>query len=139
MDLAQVDLAAQHVILQLHAHACLRITHGNQTASLDTANGVRQGCCLAPSLWVLYTGLILTYIRRQVDMDDSTVFADDFLFHWMIDGVVQLDRALKHIVFVLETLWYVHQPGQVCRPYRPSWLQGWIGAAQTCHPGPAKR
>ena len=95
-----------------------------QTASLDTANGVRQGCCLAPSLWVLYTGLILTYIRKQVDMADSTVFADDFLFHWTIDGVAQLEQALKHIVFVLETL----------ESFGMS-----IGAAQTCHPGPAKR
>ena len=104
MDLAQVDPAAQHVILQLHAHACLRIKHGNQTASLDTANGVRQGCCLAPSLWVLYTGLILTYIRKHVDMADATVFADDFLFHWMVDGAAQLEQVLKHIAFVLETL-----------------------------------
>ncbi|CAE7420227.1 unnamed protein product, partial [Symbiodinium necroappetens] len=104
MALAHVDPAAQHVILQLHAHACFRMTHGNQVASLDTANGVRQGCCLAPSLWVLYTGLILTYIRKQVDMADSTVFADDFLFHWLVDGVDQLEQALKHITFVLETL-----------------------------------
>ena len=104
MALAQVDPAAQHVILQLHAHACLRITHGNQVDSLDTANGVRQRCCLAPSLWVLYTGVILTYIRKKVDMADSTVFADDFLFHWLVDGVDQLEQALKHITFVLETL-----------------------------------
>ena len=67
MDLANVDPAAQHVILQLHAHASLRVTHGSQVAMLDTDNGIRQGCCLAPSLWVLYTGLILTYIKQHVE------------------------------------------------------------------------
>ena len=106
MDLAKVDPAAQHVILQLHAHASLRVTHGHgsQVAMLDTDNGIRQGCCLAPSLWVLYTGLILTYIKQQVSMHDSTVFADDFLFHWLVDSTDQLKGAFSHIAFVLDTL-----------------------------------
>ncbi|CAE7682117.1 unnamed protein product, partial [Symbiodinium necroappetens] len=104
MDLAKVDPAAQHVILQLHAHASLRVTHGSQVAMLDTDNGIRQGCCLAPSLWVLYTGLILTYIRQQVSMHDSTVFVDDFLFHWLVASTDQLKGAFRNIAFVLDTL-----------------------------------
>ncbi|CAE7845917.1 unnamed protein product, partial [Symbiodinium necroappetens] len=104
MDLAKADPAAQHVILQLHAHASLRVTHGSQVAMLDTDNGIRQGCCLAPSLWVLYTGLILTYIRQQVSTHDSTVFADDFLFHWLVDSTDQLQGAFRNIAFVHDTL-----------------------------------
>ncbi|CAE7438288.1 unnamed protein product, partial [Symbiodinium necroappetens] len=73
-------------------------------ATLDTDNGIRQGCCLAPSLWVLYTGLILTYIKQKVSMHDSTVFADDFLFHWLVDSTDQLKGAFNHISFVLDTL-----------------------------------
>ncbi|CAE7375731.1 unnamed protein product [Symbiodinium necroappetens] len=55
MDLAKVDPAAQHVILQLHAHASLRVTHGSQVAMLDTDNGIRQGCAFSHIAFVLDT------------------------------------------------------------------------------------
>ncbi|CAE7419959.1 unnamed protein product [Symbiodinium sp. KB8] len=37
-------------------------------------------------------------------MHDSTVFADDFLFHWLVDSTDQLKGAFSHIAFVLDTL-----------------------------------
>ena len=80
LQLAQIHPAAQYVILQLHAHASLRITHGHCHTTLDTTNGIRQGCCLAPALWVLYTGLIMTYLQTQLSMHDTTVYADDCCF-----------------------------------------------------------
>ena len=104
MQLAQVSSAAQHVILQLHAHACLRIVHGQCQTTLDTYNGIRQGCCLAPALWVLYTSLIMTYLKQQLSMHDTTVYADDFLFHWLVNTSEQLDLAFGHIAFVIRTL-----------------------------------
>ncbi|CAE7514429.1 unnamed protein product, partial [Symbiodinium microadriaticum] len=104
MQLAQVSSDAQHVILQLHAHACLRIAHGQCQTTLDTSNGIRQGCCLAPALWVLYTSLIMTYLKQQLSMHDTTVYADDFLFHWLVNTSEQLDLAFGHIAFVIRTL-----------------------------------
>ncbi|CAE7245612.1 unnamed protein product, partial [Symbiodinium sp. CCMP2456] len=104
MQLANVDHAAQYVILKLHEHACLRIAHGHKQATLETSNGIRQGCCLAPALWVLYTGLILTYLRQRIAMQDTTVYADDFLFHWLVQNGAQLEQAFENIAFVLCTL-----------------------------------
>ena len=104
LQLAQINPAAQYVILQLHAHASLRIAHGHCHTTLDTTNGIRQGCCLAPALWVLYTGLIMTYLKTQLSMHDTTVYADNFLFHWMVDSCEQLEGAFHNIAFVLRTL-----------------------------------
>ena len=104
LQLAQIHPAAQYVILQLHAHASIRIAHGHCRATLDTTNGIRQGCCLAPALWVLYTGLIMTYLKTQLSMHDTTVYADDFLFHWMVNSCEQLEGAFHNIAFVLRTL-----------------------------------
>ena len=124
MALAQVDPSAQYIILQLHAHACLRVRHGHEQAVLDTSNGLRQGCCLAPSLWVLYTGLILAHFRSKINMPDTTAFADDFLFHWLIDTVGHLAAALDSIAFVLETLAYF---GMATSPGKSAVLLGLRG------------
>ncbi|CAE7409538.1 unnamed protein product [Symbiodinium sp. CCMP2592] len=37
-------------------------------------------------------------------MDDTTVYADDFLFHWLVNNKSQLEQAFRNIAFVLETL-----------------------------------
>ncbi|CAE7240104.1 Pol [Symbiodinium necroappetens] len=103
MQLAGIDYSLQYAIMQLHFHAQMRITHGGQSAAIDTANGVRQGCGLAPSLWCLLTCLILQHVSTQVALSDTTAYADDFLFQWIVNTPAQFDQACEHISFILRT------------------------------------
>ena len=103
MQLAGIDYSLQYAIMQLHYHAQMRVTHGGQSAVIETANGVRQGCGLAPSLWCLFTCLILQHVNQQVALSDTTAYADDFLFQWIVDTPAQFDQACEHISFILRT------------------------------------
>ena len=94
MQLAGIDHSLQYAIMQLH---------GDRSATIDTANGVRQACGLAPSLWCLFTCLVLQHISTQVELSSTTAYADDFLFQWIVNTPVQFDRACEHISFILRT------------------------------------
>ena len=50
---ANVDEALKWTIMQLHVHAQMQFSYANQTTRIDTSNGIRQGCGLAPTLWSL--------------------------------------------------------------------------------------
>ena len=104
MQLAQLDHPTQYVVLQLHHHAQMRFAHGGCTATISTTNGVRQGCGLAPSLWCLFTCLILTHIRQEIARDATTAYADDFLFQWIIESPEHFEQVVVQIGYILRTL-----------------------------------
>ena len=59
---------------------------------------VRQGCPLAPSLWVLITVALLKALAHHSSQatvqDVATVFADDLLLQWEFTSVPELDSFL---------------------------------------------
>ena len=90
--------------MQIHHHAQMRVTHGGCSSTITAHNGVRQGCGLAPSLWCLFTCLVLNHLQKQIALSDTTVYADDFLFQWIIENSAHLSQACGHVSFVLRTL-----------------------------------
>ena len=104
MQLAQIDHPTQYAILQLHHHAQMRIAHGGCHATVETTNGVRQGCGLAPSLWCLFTCLILTHIQQEITREVTTVYADDFLFQWIIESPEHFEQVVAKIGYIMRTL-----------------------------------
>ncbi|CAE7316382.1 unnamed protein product [Symbiodinium sp. CCMP2592] len=72
--------------------------------------GVRQGCMLAPCLWLLF----VTYLFHHLDTtmggaaswtcQHSTAFADDLHFKWDLDDPKALDRMKMEVATVLSVL-----------------------------------
>ena len=104
MQLANLDYSIQYAVLQLHSHAHMRFAHGGCTATVRTTNGVRQGCGLAPSLWCLFTCLVLTHIQKEISREATTVYADDFLFQWTVESPQHFEQIVAQIGYILRTL-----------------------------------
>ena len=104
MQLANLDYSIQYAVLQLHSHAHMRFAHGGCTATVRTTNGVRQGCGLAPSLWCLFTCLVLTHIQKEISSEATTVYADDFLFQWTVESPQHFEQIVAQIGYILRTL-----------------------------------
>ncbi|CAE7566859.1 Pol [Symbiodinium sp. CCMP2592] len=105
------DLAT--AIIQVHQAGTYR--HGNvddpeSWMDIDSAQGVRQGCMLAPCLWLLF----VTYLFHHLDTtmggaaswtcQHSTAFADDLHFKWDLDDPKALDRMKMEVATVLSVL-----------------------------------
>ena len=89
--------------LKIHDWACMRLRLCHHETSKGSTNGVRQGCGLGPSLWVLYTCLILRALQPSVPTQCITAFADDLLLQWRVSTPQQFHQVCKDIGFVLRT------------------------------------
>ena len=72
----------------------MRFQLGQQEECIGTSNGVRQGCGLAPSLWVVYTCLILQAFQTRIPANCLTAYADDLLVQWTVRTVQQFEQVL---------------------------------------------
>ena len=80
LEAAGVETSLRWTILQLHKHACMRFSHAAATTEIPTTNGIRQGCGLSPTLWAMFTQVVMQKICERLHQDGITVYADDWLF-----------------------------------------------------------
>ncbi|CAE7763885.1 SLC24A2 [Symbiodinium sp. CCMP2592] len=72
--------------------------------------GVRQGCMLAPCLWLLFVTYLFHHLDTTMGGADSwtcqhsTAFADDLHFKWDLDDPKALDRMKMEVATVLSVL-----------------------------------
>ncbi|CAE7764519.1 unnamed protein product [Symbiodinium sp. CCMP2592] len=104
LQAAEISAELRWAILQIHRHAQMQFKVGQHQTTVTTENGIRQGCGLSPTLWSLFTGLVLSELLSQLGKEDVTAYADDWLFQWFINQVSDLDSAIDKISFVLTTL-----------------------------------
>jgi len=101
---AEVEPALRWAILQIHNHATMRFKIGDHCRCITTDNGIRQGCGLSPTLWSMFTCVVMHHLFEKIHREDTTAFADDWLFQWFIDSESDLDVVITKVAFVLQTL-----------------------------------
>ncbi|CAE7727549.1 Pol [Symbiodinium sp. CCMP2592] len=105
------DLAT--AILQVHQAGTYR--HGNvddpdSWKDIDSAQGVRQGCMLAPCLWLLFVAYLFHHLDLTMGEEEpwtgqhSTAFPDDLHFKWDLDDPKALDQMKLEVATVLSVL-----------------------------------
>ena len=82
---AEVPTPLVELVLLLHQQARIRVAHHAQWELLKMHRGLRQGCSLAPALWIFYSGWLLKGLHATGEVDipaSNTSYADDFHFCW---------------------------------------------------------
>ena len=104
----QVPRNVIDAIQRLHTGSKFVYKAGEHTASFTPTNGLKQGCKIAPCLWVWYT--IALFDTLEARLSESwvrtipTLFADDCWANWLIHSADELQRALKDLQILLCTL-----------------------------------
>ena len=93
-------------MIAIHDTSAYRIEDDFRSSEIRTTRGIRQGCKLAPLLWVAISTTILHDLRDVLSgpKQQGTTFADDTLCQWMIDtqeDVAQLDSFLGRVLEVM--------------------------------------
>ena len=104
----QVPRAVIDVVQRLHTGAQFVYQAGAHTAAFVPTNGLKQGCKVAPCLWVWYTVALFDTLEERLSeawvRHTPTMFADDCWAHWIIKSSSDLQRALKELQILLCTL-----------------------------------
>ena len=92
------------LILYIHDNAIMCFSKGNDTAFVRTGSGVRQGCGLAPLLWVAYTLLLFDKFTQYLPISQITGFADDLHMHWTLEEPRHFRNACAQVGFIITDL-----------------------------------
>ena len=108
-----------HLIVTWHESCHYHIRHGSATQPVPLLRGIRQGCCLAPLLWAVYSIYLSAEIAQIVGMSwinaAFTLFADDSHACWSlrsIDDAHFMLRCLQAIFTVFTRHGMVVNPGK---------------------------
>ena len=89
------------LIIELHNHVAYNLSWKNHTARVSCLRGVRQGCCLAPTMWTALTVNILLEAMSTAEgfalKQLLTMFADDIHGAWEIKTSEDLERTMQDI------------------------------------------
>ncbi|CAE7253515.1 unnamed protein product [Symbiodinium sp. CCMP2592] len=101
---SKADPALVWTIMSLHSHAQMQFSFGPHKTTIDIENGIRQGCGLAPTLWSMFTAVVMVRLLEQLTPEELSAFADDWLFQWVINKPEDVVRAVRLVGFVLDVL-----------------------------------
>ncbi|CAE7197907.1 unnamed protein product [Symbiodinium sp. CCMP2592] len=101
---SKADPALVWTIMSLRSHAQMQFSFGPHKTTIDTENGIRQGCGLAPTLWSMFTAVVMVRLLEQLTPEELSAFADDWLFQWVINKPEDVVRAVRLVGFVLDVL-----------------------------------
>ena len=100
------DEATIAAVIAIHDTSCYHIQQQDTATSVRTTRGIRQGCRLAPMLWVVIATAILARLQEPLHRQGTT-FADDTLCQWLIsdpEDIHQLTAFLTLLLQVMEDL-----------------------------------
>ncbi|CAE7764140.1 unnamed protein product, partial [Symbiodinium microadriaticum] len=90
----QVPQAVIDVAHRLHFGSRFHYKAGNCRSSFVPTNGLKQGCKVAPSLWVWYTLALMDALDKQLPegwvRNILTLFADDCWASWLLYSIEDL-------------------------------------------------
>eukprot|EP00439_Symbiodinium_sp_Y106_P055896 s375_g7.t2 len=104
----QIPQAVVEVAQRLHFGARFMYKAGDYQAHFTPTNGLKQGCRLAPCLWVWYTLTLMDTLESRLPQgwidNVLTLFADDCWGSWLLHSLSDLRKALSELAILLCTL-----------------------------------
>ena len=91
-------------IMYIHGNALLKFSKGSAETCVKTGSGVRQGCGLAPLLWVAFTLLRFDKFMAYIMIDQITGFADDLHMQWTLEHPLHFRSACTQVGYILADL-----------------------------------
>ncbi|CAE7823893.1 dnaJ [Symbiodinium necroappetens] len=108
LELAAADPFFIDLVGKLHVEAFYEMTASDQTFSVATKRGIKQGCKLAPSLFAFATFLLNREVGEHCDIEALkqilTMYADDTLLQMHFEDLPQLQEALRLCDLLLDQL-----------------------------------
>ena len=103
-----LDEALVRLIAHVHLNTSCVVVHGDFEGSTGMSKGLRQGCPIAPLVYLAWSARFLRQVNCRLserwDLEHATVYADDKHLCWEIEGVDSLHRAVKELGVVLQVL-----------------------------------
>ena len=89
-----------------HSEYAIGQRDGGYTRRISITKGVKQGCVIAPTIWVIMT----CYVHHRLDERLSeawseahaTCFADDFLFQWVLETMKACKAMCSDVIIIYE-------------------------------------
>ena len=94
----------QSLIMYIHDYAEVIIARPSGQDSVQMCRGIRQGCGLAPLLWLAFTLLAHNKLAEYIPPDSLTEYADDFHIQWEFRHQRDFKRACLQIPRILKDL-----------------------------------
>ena len=92
------------LIMYVHDNACMQFQRHQHRRVISTGSGVRQGCGLAPLLWVAYSLLLFSKMLSYLHPRQLTGFADDLHMQWSFDTPRHFRNACTQVGLILKDL-----------------------------------
>ena len=97
-----------HVLREWHRDSRYTLQFADATYEINTSRGVRQGCTIAPLLWLLHLHGIIEELRCLYPaipwLDLLTAYADDLILCIPIDCEADVAKALDSVVLFFNFL-----------------------------------
>ena len=105
---AEVSPSLIDLILHIHRHSTIRISHKTHDIDVELHSGVRQGCSLSPALWSIFICYVLHLLSARSPLTHQTAFSDDIwndiLSQWVIASPDDVAQVLSDMSFIIDTL-----------------------------------
>ena len=89
------------VVMEWHCGARYCVEHDGRPRLIKVTQGVRQGCVIAPLLWLIYSHLISTELASMIGEAATksllNIYADDYHASLTFDSIHGLEVGLSHI------------------------------------------
>ena len=92
------------LIMYVHDNARMQFQRHQQSRVISTGSGIRQGCGLAPLLWVAYSLLLFSKMLSYLNPQQLTGFADDLHMQWSFDTPRHFRNACTQVGLILKDL-----------------------------------
>ena len=94
-----------HMAMEFYRHARYFSSIGSHEDSVVSTCGIKQGCTLAPYLFVIYTVTIIEEIGKSLGIEWMrtmlTFFADDSIGTWEVHNIADLKKAFAGIETII--------------------------------------
>ena len=96
------------IVMSWHMRANYHINHDGTDRIIHATQGVRQGCAVAPLLWLIFSHLVSDKLAEkigyQATVDLLNIFADDYHCSGVFHSIWEIEQILSRVTLLLNTL-----------------------------------